>query len=257
MLDQGILGGYDKSHMNNPAEVNTQNKPLYTTPKMIAGSVGADVLWQLLCQYVDPRFEDTKVGEMDYEWFMAIIYPIGLMLVIGGFAYAHSYYTSKPTTDENSKKSQAEENNIIAGGVVFGLIGWMLGYLLADEEYGYHFNDAQTVAAVGTGSMITMMMYSLFVDYKKNQLASKGTYAVASSCFFLAAAGWYLCYKLPEILMAHGFSENKEVGGFVSVLATAVVSAASLGILYLWEQKGEQNKKPASASSQTTPLLTK
>jgi hypothetical protein len=248
------------SYMVNNIENIPHDKTFYTTPKMVAGSVAGDVIWQLGCQYIDPRFENATVGEMGYEWFASIIYPIALMMLIGGIAHAHSRYACGSQSDwesikeANNKKyaEHIEEDKAIAGGIFFGMLGWMLGYIAADEELGFGFNDAQTTVAVGAGSAVTLMLYSVYTDYKNNKLASKETYAVAATSFFLGSASWYLCYILPGIMVANGFPENKMVSGFVSALATGVASAASLGLLYMWENRGDKKAdKPAVTASLT------
>ncbi|MFI4957319.1 MAG: hypothetical protein ACHQAX_08955 [Gammaproteobacteria bacterium] len=256
---------------NNANDIPKKDQTFYATPKMAAASIASDVVWQLFSQFFDPLFEDDYVGAMNAVTFMGIFYPFFMTALVYGASRLHSYQDPQCTYNKNKSKFSPEDwdrngkatetklskDKDIAAGVFLGMAGWMCGYYLSDEAFG--FGRWGTTTAVGVGSTIPLLIYSLYNDKKSGKDVSKETYMVLAASFFIGGLSWYLCYLLPGIMVKAGFPDNSVAGGFASTCATGLTSAASLGMLYLWENKdkGAEKKSTSNAnlSAATEPLL--
>src|ERR1700744_2185969 len=112
---------------------------IYTTKKMIAASMTTDVIWQSFSQYLDPVLEDKDMGGWAAVEFTNYVgYPVGLA-IFAYLAFCCNFQWKKRNTEAESitydmRIKEREENIAIMASVFLGMMGWMAGYTLAEEQ---------------------------------------------------------------------------------------------------------------------------
>lgn len=205
---------------------------IYTTPKMIAAGVTADVVWQGLCQFVDPLLENDDVGAMaavDFTNYIA--YPIGLTIFTAVvFCPGYRKYSGK----------EKEETQAILANVFFSLLGWMSGYYIATEQ---EMGRVGIASFAGLGSALSLMCFNYAYDKAQGNETKTKTFAAAMGVLAISGFLWSIAYDLPRDMKDTDMPEWSK--GLFACALTAACSAVTLLALKYYEVSETKKEKKA------------